>query len=125
MFNAQASKSCSSREKGITSFKEVKKTVSCVSLFQVNDNAICEDCGQHFTQRGTLYLHMRKVHGKEPLVDKNKQNRGDQNEKVFIDPALVLQEYPELERDEQFRMNRNLLDPNDETGPSALPTFAF
>ena len=39
---------------------------------------------------------MRKVHKKEPIIHKNMSNH---NNKLLVDPALILQEYPDVEQE--------------------------
>ena len=61
---------------------------------RTDDRAFCEDCGKQFTQRGSLFMHMRKAHGKEPEVSLNKSNH--RKSRFFVDPGLISQTYPEL-----------------------------
>ena len=39
---------------------------------------------------------MRKVHKKEPIIHKNMSNH---NNKLLVDPAHILQEYPDVEQE--------------------------
>ena len=61
---------------------------------KVDDRAFCDQCGKQFTQRGSLFMHMRKTHGKEPEVNRNKSNHA--KSRFFVDPQLISQAYPNL-----------------------------
>ena len=61
---------------------------------KTDDRACCEECGKQFTQRGSLFIHMRKAHGKEPEVSKNKSNHS--KVRFFVDPDLIAEVYPDL-----------------------------
>jgi KRAB domain-containing zinc finger protein len=57
----------------------------------------CEECGQSFTQSGSLYSHVRKVHGREPDLPRNGTSRDQQ--RVRLDPARIFEAHPELKVD--------------------------
>ncbi len=61
---------------------------------KTDDRACCEECGKQFTQRGSLFIHMRKAHGTEPEVSRNKSNHS--KVRFFVDPTLIGEVYPEL-----------------------------
>lgn len=59
-----------------------------------DDRSFCDECGRQFTQRGSLLAHLRRAHGREPDVTKNKANHS--KSKFFVDPVLINEAYPEL-----------------------------
>jgi len=59
-----------------------------------DDRSFCDECGRQFTQRGSLLVHLRRAHGREPDVTKNKANHS--KSKFFVDPVLINEAYPEL-----------------------------
>lgn len=61
---------------------------------KTDDRAFCDECGKQFTQRGSLFMHLRKAHGKEPDVTRNKSNHS--KSRFFVDPQLIGEAYPEL-----------------------------
>jgi hypothetical protein len=57
-------------------------------------NLFCEACGQTFTQSGSLYTHMRKMHDREPDIPKNRSNFC--KDKILITTDRILECHPEL-----------------------------
>ena len=65
---------------------------------KVDDRAFCEDCGKQFTQRSSLFTHMRRTHGKEPEVTRNKSNHS--KSRLLVEQDIMAEAYPELGREE-------------------------
>lgn len=69
-----------------------------LKLAKSKPEAVCKDCGQSFTQAGSMYEHVRKVHGREPPIPPQRQKMNIQH-KVLLDKDTILRVHPELKLD--------------------------